>query len=363
MRIPNNILLVFDDFDPVTNYKIRLVEETRKIETINTIIFLYEAFKGQSDRAFQQDEKVALLSATLPNTLSPSYIIDGDSFTNTDLTIFQKIQLQKKKYKSSSLYLLLDTKEYQILEQSSEWPLILTIVNLVVYVLPEHKELVHTYSFTSKPIIFINPTDEINALSKASLLEVTKSGFNQTLIDYMNKSDECAIKRIKSHLSPERFRHSLRVAGTIKRICELLEIEDMELRYDSYISALYHDICKEIPRETQESIAKETLAWDDYISWKVLHGPIGAWYLRNKYLFTNEDILEAISQHTVPNDDPKMITIFLFLADKLEPERQKEYPNIYKDAWDLIERKLPMEAFNFLISYFEELKATKNKFQ
>lgn len=355
--MPHNILLVFGNFDPITNYKIRLVEEATKVEAINTIIFLHEYFKDNLNRIFGQDEKIALLSATLPNTFSPSYVIDGNSFTDQDLSITQKIQFQKNKYKKAVFYLLIDSNEYLILEQTKDWPYILSTTQIILYILPEHQDLEHSYSITSKQLIFLNPTEELNRLSKASAFDVTKEAFNQTLIDYMNKSGECAIKRIKAHLSPERFRHSLRVAGTIKRICEVLEIEDIELCYDSYLSAIYHDICKEIPKEVQESIAKEQLALDDYSSWKVLHGPIGAWYLRKKYLFANEDILEAISQHTVPSDDPKMITIFLFLADKLEPERKKELPeNIYNNAWDLIERKHPVEALNFLISYFEEKK-------
>lgn len=269
-------MLVLDGFDPITNYKLRLVSESQKIINFRAIIFLYEEFGAREDRVFQTEEKIFLLSSSLPNTPSPSYLIDGDSFSNPKQSVFHKINAQKLRYKRDNIYLLLDSKEYQILEQSPEWPSIISTVQIILYILPEHKEFMNSYSLTSKSLLFINPTKEINKLSKASILEVNRQNFSDTLIEYMNKSSECAIKRIKSHLSDHRFKHSLRVAGTVKRICEMVGVEDSEFCYDAYLSALYHDICKEMPVDIQESMAREVLGIHDYESLNMLHGPIAA---------------------------------------------------------------------------------------
>lgn len=357
-----DILLVLDSFDPITNYKLRLVTEAQKIINFRSIIFIYEEFGTGGDKVFQTEEKIFLLSSSIPNTPSPSYLIDGDSFSNPKLSVFQKINIQKQRYRRDNIYLLLDSKEYQILEKDPDWASIISTVQIILYILPEHKELINSYSITSKALLFINPSNEINQLSKASILDVNKHNFSETLIEYMNKSGECAIKRIKNHLSESRFKHSLRVAGTVKKICEMVNVEDAEFCYDAYLAALYHDICKEMPVDMQESIAQKILDMHDYSHWKVLHGPIAAWYLRNKYLFNNDDILEAIAQHTTPSEDPKRITVFVHLADKLEIGKKDRYPeDIYNTAWGLIENQKPLEAFDFLLNYFDSIKEKKEQ--
>lgn len=261
-----DILLVLDNFDPVTNYKLRLVAEAQQIVNFRAIIFAYEEFGNKGDRVFQNEEKIFLLSSSLPNTPSPSYLIDGDSFSKPNLSVFQKINAQRQRYRQDNIYLLLDSKEYQILEQDPDWPSIISTVQIILYTLPEHKELINTYSITSKTLLFLNPSKEINQLSKASILEVNRQNFSEALIEYMNKSEECAIKRIKSHLSDSRFKHSLRVAGTVKRICEILNVNNAEFCYDAYLAALYHDICKEMPMDMQESIAQDVLEIHHYPS-------------------------------------------------------------------------------------------------
>lgn len=72
--------------------------------------------------------------------------------------------------------------------------------------------------------------------------------------------------------------------------------------------------------------------------------------------------MEAIAQHTVPSEHPKRITIFLYLADKLEVGKKDRYPeDIYGKVWELIEGQKPVEAFNFLINYFYDLKQKKRQ--
>lgn len=221
--------------------------------------------------------------------------------------------------------------------------------------MPEDEEILNDNFLKSREVLFIGNTKELEELSKASVLNVNKNLFNPLIIEFMNVSEEVAIKRIKNHLSNNRFKHSLRVAGTIKQIHEIAEINDAELCYDSYLAALYHDICKEMNINEQIKISKEKLGLESYESSKILHGPVGAWYIKEKYLLNKEDILEAISQHTVPSENPKMITMLLFLADHLEIEKKRRYPeNLYQEVWNLISQKEIYAAFTKVKNYCDE---------
>lgn len=120
------ILLVTDNFDPISNYKLFLVKEALKIVDISTVIFLNEKYK-QGDEIFQKDERIALLGACIPQTLSPKYLINGESFENEGMTVYEKIQLQKNRYPNSTIYLLIDSKEYEYLKQEKDFLYVLSI--------------------------------------------------------------------------------------------------------------------------------------------------------------------------------------------------------------------------------------------
>ncbi|OAL10706.1 nicotinate-nucleotide adenylyltransferase [Candidatus Mycoplasma haematobovis] len=357
-----NILLVPDEYEPISNYKLELIKEAQKVLDTNSVIFIYEK-RSQGDRIFTQEEKLVLLGSAIPNSLSPKYIIDGNSFKDINTSLYENIQMQKEKHKDADLFLLLDSREFNRLKDSTDLIYILTICKLVLYVFPEDKEILERLPMTTHHPLLIANSVEISKLSKASIFNVHESYFSPLIIEYMNKSSECAIKRIKNHLSDSRFKHSLRVAGTVQKIHEIIELKDMELRYDSYIAALYHDICKEFSNEALIEIAASELGIFKFPHPKVLHGPVGAWYISKYYLFPKgTDILEAIAQHTVPSVNPKPITKLLFLADHLELNKKDRYPQeVYENIWNLIEAKDIDKAFSTLIAYCDAVRAKKSK--
>ncbi|AEG73453.1 nicotinate-nucleotide adenylyltransferase [Mycoplasma haemofelis str. Langford 1] len=347
----SNILLVFDDFEPISNYKLSLVEKARDLVTPDTIVFGYFP-KSSGDRIFQREEKIALLGASIPNSPTPRYVIDGNSFEKESPSLCYRIQEQKAKHKNADLYLLLDSREFEVLRSSQELVYILSMVQLVLYVLPEHKEILERMPLVMQHPILIANTPELNKLANSSIFEMDGDTFPPLVQEYVNKSSECAIKRIKKYLSPTRFKHSLRVAGAIQKINETIELEDAELRYNSYIAALYHDICKEFKKEELIEIAGRELGITSFPSYKVLHGPVGAWFMKTNYLFNDENILEAVAEHTVPSENPKKITKLLYLADHLELEKRDRYPDdIYNQVWEFLDQKDVDKAFEMLLNF------------
>lgn len=357
-----NILLVPDEYEPISNYKLELIKEAQKILEFESVIFIYDK-RTKGDRIFTQEEKLILLGSALPNSLSPKYIIDGNSFKDVNASLYENIQMQKEKHKDADIYLLLDSKEFNALKESSDLVYIFAICKLILYVFPEDKEILERLPITKQDVLLIANSPELNKLSKASIFNVHSSFFPPLIIEYMNKSSECAIKRIKNHLSDSRFKHSLRVAGTIQKIHELIDLQDAELRYDSYIAALYHDICKEFATDALIEIAANELGIFKFAHPNVLHGPVGAWYISKYYLFPKgTDILEAIQQHTVPSVNPKPMTKLLFLADHLEINKKNRYPEgAYEEVWSLIEQKNIDKAFTILLQHCMNIRNKKNK--
>lgn len=127
---------------------------------------------------------------------------------------------------------------------------------------------------------------------------------------------------LKQMLSEKRYIHSV---GTMKKAIELAKAygEDEE---KSALTALTHDIAKEMTQEEYYKYAKENnieLSKDDKMCPSVLHGIIGANIVKKKYEFTDE-MCRAIYYHTTGITNMTLLAKIVYIADKIEDSRNYE---------------------------------------
>ena len=60
----------------------------------------------------------------------------------------------------------------------------------------------------------------------------------------------------------------------------------------------------------------------------LLHGPIGAHWLRNKLGCRDLDIVSAVNYHTTGRPKMSQVEKIVFIADKIEPQKIKKYPEL-----------------------------------
>lgn len=127
---------------------------------------------------------------------------------------------------------------------------------------------------------------------------------------------------LKTILSEKRYNHSL---GVMKKAGELAK-QYGENSYTAALVGLAHDIGKEIPNEEKLKYVKENNIKIDEIeknSIGLLHAKIGADITKKKYNFT-EDMQKAIKYHTVADPDMNLLAKIIFVADKIEENRNYE---------------------------------------
>ena len=144
-------------------------------------------------------------------------------------------------------------------------------------------------------------------------------------------------KDLKEILSEKRYSHSLRVSEIALDLAKKYN-EDTN---KAYIAGLVHDIAKEFTEEqniyyiTKYNLSKRYLKKECK---NVLHGPVGAAYLKEKYDMEDE-ICNAVKVHTTASSNMTMLDKIIFVADKIEPnknhlgveeERKLAYTNIDK---------------------------------
>ncbi|MGH3087254.1 MAG: bis(5'-nucleosyl)-tetraphosphatase (symmetrical) YqeK [Rubrobacteraceae bacterium] len=139
--------------------------------------------------------------------------------------------------------------------------------------------------------------------------------------DLISRADDFA----RSRLSDKRYDHTVRVADTAERLAKLHGLDPARTR----LAALLHDAAREMEKEKYLRLADE---WKvpttefERENPKLLHGPVAAEFASRELGVADEEILDAVREHTVGKAKMSELSLALYLADKIEPAR--DYPSV-----------------------------------
>ncbi len=130
----------------------------------------------------------------------------------------------------------------------------------------------------------------------------------------------------KHLMSEKRFKHTRGVAQTAKELAEIHGTDTCQ----AVIAALLHDVAKEMPAsQKREFCQKHNIGLDQYLDNNIAlsHGYIAAKMAEKQCNIQDEDILNAISYHTLGRCNMSQLEKIIYLADMVEPGR-KPYPGL-----------------------------------
>ncbi len=163
-------------------------------------------------------------------------------------------------------------------------------------------------------------------------------------------------KQLKSKLDPMRYEHSLSVSYTCMALA-------MRYGYDigrAEMAGLLHDCAKRYG--DSELIVKcqkhgLTLTEGEKKTPAVIHAKYGAWMAEHKFGIRDEEILSAIQCHTTGKPQMKMLDKILYIADYIEPRRNKA-SNLTQMRY-LAFQNLDQTMYEILAGTLEYLKKKK----
>ncbi len=129
---------------------------------------------------------------------------------------------------------------------------------------------------------------------------------------------------IKTRLSEKRFRHTVGVAEVAVRLARFFHCDI----HQAALAAWLHDACKEckdkdlVQQSRQFGLKVNSI---EEVNGHILHGPVAAEVIKTALGITNEDVLNAVREHTLGATNMSMLSKVVFLADALEPGRPDEY--------------------------------------
>jgi nicotinate-nucleotide adenylyltransferase len=155
---------------------------------------------------------------------------------------------------------------------------------------------------------------------------------------------------LKINVSEHRYEHSLRVAQMMDKLCKHYDLD----REKGYFAGISHDLCKRM----NEKDMLEIVSIDGMPLTEVekefpvlLHGRAAAVKLAKDFGIIHKDVLEAVAFHTFGKPHMSEIGMMLFVADKIEPERQQTNPEYYERLFSLSLNEMTLSVLEENIEY------------
>ena len=125
---------------------------------------------------------------------------------------------------------------------------------------------------------------------------------------------------LKRRLKPSRFKHTLGVAETAKKLAEKYGAD----KEKAYLAGLLHDCAKNIEYDKamrycrERGVALKEICFSEP---SLVHAPLGAHLAKADFGVDDEEILTAIYYHTTGHENMALLTKILYIADAVEPGR------------------------------------------
>ncbi len=129
-------------------------------------------------------------------------------------------------------------------------------------------------------------------------------------------------EKLQKDLTPRRFRHTLGVTYTACMLGYVYGTDPVQTR----MAGLLHDCAKCIPNERKiELCRKEKIDITEYEleNPDLLHSKLGVLVAADRYDISDPVILDAIRWHTTGRPEMTMLEKIVFIADYIEPNRDK----------------------------------------
>ena len=139
----------------------------------------------------------------------------------------------------------------------------------------------------------------------------------------MNKNFKNITKDLKNSLDKDRYEHTIGVSYTA--ICLAMKY-DVDLE-KAEIAGLLHDCAKCIADDKKlKKCIEHNISINEAEKAKpsLLHAKLGAFIAMDKYGIQDKEIINAILKHTTGSQEMTMLEKIIFVADYIEPGRDKQ---------------------------------------
>lgn len=322
-------------FDPIHNGHLLAAEEVRQKLGLDKIIFVPSGeavFKGNSvvSTAAHRFNLCLLATASNPNFAVSDIEIKRSGLSYTVDTISQLRQI----YPTSQIFFIIGTDAAEKFHKWKNFDKILRLCNIVVVSRPGSRPNLISTDFLPVEITQVD-ISSTKIRQKLEMGESVRYLIPDVAIAYISGQNLYVgllaklSQELEIELSRPRFLHSLSVMEEAVKLGRCYNADEKTLE-KLKLAGLLHDcaknICEELPFADLVKYCNSTdSAFFDFFQSRpdLVHSFVGATLASEKYGISEPDILSAIGCHTFGKPGMNFIDKAVYLADFIEPTRNK----------------------------------------
>ena len=125
-------------------------------------------------------------------------------------------------------------------------------------------------------------------------------------------------ERLARTLSPARYEHSLNVMEAAGELALRWGVDEEKAK----AAGLLHDVARDMPMEEMLRESRQAGIDPGFTQPALLHAPLGAHILRRDWGINDEEILQAVAEHTLGKPAMSVLSRIIYLADMTEKNRR-----------------------------------------
>lgn len=259
---------------------------------------------------YQRIKMIQIATRHLKKAVVDTIEIDMDDHEK-NYTI-HTIEILKRKYAEDDLFYIVGMDQANLFDKWKKAKQISKLVSLVTFARIGYKanDNIEKYHFQ---ILNVQPGNESSTAFKEGKLDMV----DKEVLKYISREGLYLKQIVKNYMSKKRYEHTCSVARLAAEFAKNNGLDEKK----AYIAGMLHDVAKEMDKKRALELMK--IHFSKYVNKPetIYHQWLSAYMAKHDFLIDDEEILQAIMNHTTASPQMAPLDMCVYCADKLDPLR------------------------------------------
>ncbi|MDO5352916.1 MAG: nicotinate-nucleotide adenylyltransferase [Succinatimonas sp.] len=327
-------------FDPIHLGHTRIINEAITKLSLDKMLIIPTKNNPWKDKAIASNQQrmkmIEIATKDIPEAFADAIEINLPH--NEKNYTIDTIRLLKERYPEDELYYIMGMDQASQFDKWKKAKKISKLVQLVAFLRPGYtkNDNLEKYHFQ---LIDVEATNESSTAFRKGDVSVV----DQNVLKYICQEGIYLENLVRPYMSKKRFNHTCSVA---KLASEFAKSNGLNAK-KAYIAGMLHDVAKEMDKDKALKLMKTY--YSEYVSKPepIYHQWLSAYVAKNTFFIDDEEILQAITNHTTASVNMSKLDMCVYCADKLDPLRGYDSSESIQLCHKDIEQGFCQELKNF----------------
>lgn len=311
-------------FDPIHNGHLQIAKKAKDILKADKVIFLIAKHPRWKDVKSEDNHRLEMLKIALKGfSWAEISLVEYNSQADVNYTYDSILKI--KENDDSKLYFLLGSDQLELLDKWYEIDNLTRLVQLVCISRPNF--LINRENLEKYHVELIE--EEISPMSSTALRNLNNMDCPKEVLDYIVENKLYFYNTLSSYMTEKRLNHTLSVSSLAYDIAISNHLDG----HKAYLSALLHDIGKEIDINLQYQYVKDNYpSLVDSIPRVLYHQFYSEKIARETFKIKDQEILDSIKYHATGRENMGVYEKIVYASDKIEPTRGYDSSSLIEEC-------------------------------